>query len=286
MAGPPFRRRRSRTLTNESEATDLNPPSNDLSPQQHAALIQGILASDPSQCPTLYEIVDAQFFTHRPVPAFIPTSAHDAPPDFRHIIRSASDTNLPRLRSGVLLDAQFGSHLQAQEDASVARIVARNLGGATGQPHASAPPGRHTGRDIPLPPPPAPSRNIATSVAQQGKESQRTVQPGSPISALLSLARQPLLVGPTATGAGAGLQVEGPLGRRSVTRVANGVIAEGDKDAAGEMGTRRPSGSRQSTLGRAAGTATVANGNGFTTAQKMMSRLEEEEAREARRASG
>ncbi|KAH6908386.1 Pkinase-domain-containing protein [Coprinopsis sp. MPI-PUGE-AT-0042] len=267
------------------------------------SLIQGILAPDPSQRPTLHEIVDAQFFTQGPVPAFIPTSAHDAPPDFRHITRSASDTNLRRLRRSVLLDVELGSpahlqqqardiaarvhgHLRAQEDASAARIAAKDLGGAAGQPHASAPPGRHTGRDAPLPPLPAPPRNIATSVAQQEKEFQKAVQPGSPISALLSSARQPLLVGPTATGAGAGAVGggvrESPLGRRSVTRGANGVIVEEDEDAAAEMGNRRPSGSRQNTLGRAAGTAPAAAGNGFMTAQKMMSRLEEEEAREER----
>ncbi|KAH6908423.1 kinase-like domain-containing protein [Coprinopsis sp. MPI-PUGE-AT-0042] len=44
--------------------------------------IQSILAPDPSQRSTFHEIVAAQSFTQGLVPAFIPTSAHDAPPTF------------------------------------------------------------------------------------------------------------------------------------------------------------------------------------------------------------
>jgi len=45
--------------------------------------------------------------------------------------------------------------------------------------------------------PPAPSVSSATSsLAQQEREFQKAVQPGSPISALLSSARQPLMVAP------------------------------------------------------------------------------------------
>ena len=48
---------------------------------------------------------------------------------------------------------------------------------------------------------PAPSASSATSsLAQQEREFHKAVQPGSPISALLSSARQPLMVGP-ASGA-------------------------------------------------------------------------------------
>lgn len=252
------------------------------------ALIQAILAPDPSQRPTLHEIVDSTFFSQGPVPAFIPTSAHDAPPDFRHITRQASDTNLRRLRRAVLMDVEFGSpsvlqkqardvaakvngHLKAQEDASAARIAQRDLAAASSKQ-----------RD--------PPRNMATSVAEQEKEFQKAVQPGSPISALLSSARQPLLVGPTSTGPGvresplmrklqsAGGARESPLGRRSVTRNANGVIVEEDEDANDAPARRVPSGSRQNTLGR----TTAPPGTSGTAAQRMMSRFEEEEAREER----
>ena len=59
-------------------------------------LIQQILTPIPSQRPTLHEIVDHQFFTQGPVPSYIPTSAHDSAPDFRHISKAASDSNLRR----------------------------------------------------------------------------------------------------------------------------------------------------------------------------------------------
>ncbi len=43
-------------------------------------------------------------------------------------------------------------------------------------------------------------RSITSSIAQKEKEFQKAVQPGSPISALLSSARQPLLVSASSTG--------------------------------------------------------------------------------------
>ena len=42
-------------------------------------------------------------------------------------------------------------------------------------------------------------KSITSSIAQQEKEFQKAVQPGSPISALLSSARQPLMMGTTST---------------------------------------------------------------------------------------
>ncbi|KAH6908399.1 hypothetical protein BKA70DRAFT_1400501 [Coprinopsis sp. MPI-PUGE-AT-0042] len=149
------------------------------------------------------------------------------PPAFRHITRGASDTNLRRLRRSVLLNMEFGNpeqqardiaahvhgHLRAQEDKTRVQLgsLQRTLA------------------------------NIETSVAQQEKEFRKAVQPGSPVSVLLSSARQPLLVGPTATGYGAG-------GVREIEEV----------EVDSEMGNRRPSGSRQNTLGRTAGSSSVA----------------------------
>ena len=81
------------------------------------------------------------------------------------------------------------------------------------------------------------SKSITNSIAQQEKEFQKAVQPGSPISALLSSARQPLLMGTSGTGpAGARespllrkLQAvkESPLGR-TVTRGLDGIIEENE----------------------------------------------------------
>lgn len=54
--------------------------------------------------------------------------------------------------------------------------------------------------------------NVHVSIAQQEKEFQKAVQPGSPISALLSSARQPLIVAGGAMGTGA--TRENPLFRK------------------------------------------------------------------------
>ena len=129
-------------------------------------LIQSILTPDPSQRPTLYDIVDHDWFTTGTVPGFIPSSAHDTPPDFRHIQRHMSQANLARLRRYALLD----------ED----QVTSIAL--------PSAPqPSIHQGK-----------MRATSSLAQQEKEFQKAVQPGSPISALLSSARQPLIIAPQA----------------------------------------------------------------------------------------
>ncbi|KIJ90202.1 hypothetical protein K443DRAFT_38368, partial [Laccaria amethystina LaAM-08-1] len=168
-------------------------------------LIQQILTPNPSQRPTLHEIVDHVFFTQGPVPSYIPTSAHDGTPDFRHISKSVSDTNLKRLRKYALLDEEY----------PMATVPSSTSGGITA------------------------SKSITTSIAQQEKEFQKAVQPGSPISALLSSARQPLLMGNPTGPSGAApsarenqllrkLQAvkESPLGRRTVTRGVDGGIVE------------------------------------------------------------
>ncbi|KAF8156060.1 kinase-like domain-containing protein [Crassisporium funariophilum] len=196
-------------------------------------LIQQILTPDPSQRPTLHEIVDHTFFTQGPVPSYIPTSAHDAPPDFRHISKSASDSNLKRLRKYALLDVDF-SQSQSQG-------LSQAGNGAGGMPASMSSGGL------------AASKSITNSIAQQEKEFQKAVQPGSPISALLSSARQPLLMG-TAAGSAPGssgpgavrenpllrkLQAvkESPLGRRTVTRGLDGIVEENGVDV--EMRMRK-----------------------------------------------
>ncbi|EDR03567.1 uncharacterized protein LACBIDRAFT_191474 [Laccaria bicolor S238N-H82] len=164
-------------------------------------LIQQILTPNPSQRPTLHEIVDHAFFTQGPVPSYIPTSAHDGTPDFRHISKSVSDTNLKRLRKYALLDEEY----------PMATMPASASGGI------------------------AASKSITTSIAQQEKEFQKAVQPGSPISALLSSARQPLLMGnPTGPSGAASSARENQLLRKlqavkespTVTRGLDGGIVE------------------------------------------------------------
>ncbi|EPS96158.1 hypothetical protein FOMPIDRAFT_152593 [Fomitopsis schrenkii] len=129
-------------------------------------LVQQILTPNPAARPTLYEIVEHPWFSVVPMPGYIPSTAHDGAPNFSHITRSVSEANLARLKRSAVLD----------ED-------------------------QLTSINVPAPPPPADtmsskSKGVTSSLAQQEKEFQRAVQPGSPISALLGAARQPLLVAP------------------------------------------------------------------------------------------
>ncbi|KAF8649339.1 hypothetical protein AX16_005874 [Volvariella volvacea WC 439] len=137
-------------------------------------LIQQILLPDPSMRPSLHEIIQHPFFINGIVPGYIPVSALESPPDFRFITRSQSESNLRRLRRHAFLDED------QQTSISISRAANSNSNAA------NAPTDNVT-------------KSITSSIAQQEKEFQKAVQPGSPISALLSSARQPLIVGPAAT---------------------------------------------------------------------------------------
>jgi len=124
-------------------------------------LVQQILTPNPQERPSLHNIVDHAFFIRGTVPGYIPVSARDTPPDFRHISPLVSQANLARLRQACQLDSE------------VVPDTSRNVE-----------------------PPPASASSATSSLAQQEREFQKAVQPGSPISALLSSARQPLMVAP------------------------------------------------------------------------------------------
>ena len=138
---------------------------NDSSISTHVQeLVQQILTPDPSKRPTLHEIVDHLFFTEGTVPSRLPSTAHDSVPDFSQISRSASKTNLANLRAKALLD---------DDDTKIpfpSAVDSKTQGGANTTANTS-------------------------TLAQQEKEFLKAVQPGSPISALLSSARQPLVMG-------------------------------------------------------------------------------------------
>ncbi|KAJ7276187.1 kinase-like domain-containing protein [Mycena haematopus] len=118
-------------------------------------LVGDILTPDPQQRPTLLSIVGHEWFTMGPVPPYIPTSAHDAPPDWSNITRDRSDHNLAKLKKYAGLDGY-------EETVAAAAVE---------------------------------SKAAASTIARQEYEFQKAVQPGSPISALLSSARQPLVRG-------------------------------------------------------------------------------------------
>ena len=126
-------------------------------------LIQQILTTDPRERPTLHEILEHSFFMLGMVPAFIPVTAQDTTPLFRpSITRQQSLANLARLRKRALLDED-----QTTELSPASSALSKGHGARGG---------------------------LSSSLAQQEREFQKAVQPGSPISALLSSARQPLIV--------------------------------------------------------------------------------------------
>ncbi|KAF8531148.1 Pkinase-domain-containing protein [Gautieria morchelliformis] len=126
-------------------------------------LIQQILTTDPRARPTLHEILDHAFFMLGTVPPFIPVTAQDTVPLFRPTIsRQQSLANLARLRKRALLDPD-----QVAELSPASNLPYKGHGARGG---------------------------LGPSIAQQEREFQKAVQPGSPISALLSSARQPLIV--------------------------------------------------------------------------------------------
>ncbi|KAJ2915776.1 hypothetical protein MD484_g4652, partial [Candolleomyces efflorescens] len=238
---PPFQTKEVKEIYKRIRDNEYDFPTDRSCSSAVKHLIQQILTPDPSERPTLHEIIEHPFFTQGPVPAFIPQSAHDGPPDFKGMMigRRESEANLRKLRRSAWLDEdvederEFGavSHHQrdAQRDARDAATTGTGTGIGKREPAGRASHAQH----------------ITTSIAQQEKEFQRAVQPGSPISALLSSARQPLLVGPSSTGPmhhrespllrklqaaapGGGnpnARVgESPLGRRSVTRGVDGSV--------------------------------------------------------------
>jgi cell cycle serine/threonine-protein kinase CDC5/MSD2 len=130
------------------------------------ALVQEILTPNPAERPALTDILAHEWFTAGCVPPRVPVTAHDSVPDFSMITRSQSAANLAMLRRNALLDEDQAAPIATPEPAAPSGRSAKN--------------------------------HVSSSLAQQEKEFQHAVQPGSPISALLRSARQPLVVAPGA----------------------------------------------------------------------------------------
>ncbi|KDR70409.1 hypothetical protein GALMADRAFT_103174 [Galerina marginata CBS 339.88] len=238
---PPFQTKDVKAIYKRIRDNEYEFPQDRLISSAAQHLISLILTPDPSQRPTLHEIVDHAFFTHGPVPAYIPTSAHDGPPNFGHVSRAASEVNLKRLRKYSMLDVDYSAMAPVASSGAGAGHVA-----GSGSGSGTLPPSGSNG-GIP------PGKTVTTSIAQQEKEFQKAVQPGSPISALLSSARQPLVMGTSTAASGpardspllrklqaaAGKPKESPLGRRSVTRGLDGIVEESGAGAPGGSGSTR-----------------------------------------------
>ena len=123
------------------------------------------------------------FFTYGTVPAKLPSTAHDTPPDFRHITPSVSRSNLAKLKKSALID-------------EADQISNSLVDLSTSEPLSTAPSGADISGKVRTIPAPASSG----ALAQQEREFQKAVQPGSPISILLKSAQQPLLTASASAG--------------------------------------------------------------------------------------
>ncbi|KAF9817703.1 hypothetical protein IEO21_03252 [Rhodonia placenta] len=174
---PPFQTKDVKAIYKRIRDNEYEFPADRIVSRAVQELVQQTLTPDPQQRPTLHEIVDHEWFTRGIVPGYIPTTAHDGAPDWKHITRDISEANLKRLRRNAKLD----------ED-QVTNIAVPSAPPPTALASGAAPNA-------------AKYKGVSSHLAQQEKEFQKAIQPGSPISALLSSARTPLMVAPaTARG--------------------------------------------------------------------------------------
>jgi len=138
------------------------------------------------QRPNLRDVLEHPFFAYGTVPAKIPSTAHDIPPDFHHITPSASRANLAKLKRLAFIDE------------------ADQISNALVEPSTSETPGSlstaPSGADVSSKGRTAPAPASSGALAQQEREFQKAVQPGSPISILLKSAQQPLLTASASAG--------------------------------------------------------------------------------------
>ncbi|KAF7331913.1 Serine/threonine-protein kinase [Mycena kentingensis (nom. inval.)] len=155
---PPFQTKDVKAIYQKIRTNDYNfpapPPASPSVPAR--SLITEILTQNPAERPTLVAIVAHEWFTMGPVPAYIPTSAHDSPPDWSHITRERSDYNLSKLKRAVGLDGRDEVVASAPSVETMAAVK---------------------------------------QIQRQEQDFQKAVQPGSPISSLLNSAKTPLVRG-------------------------------------------------------------------------------------------
>ncbi|CAE6463451.1 unnamed protein product [Rhizoctonia solani] len=209
---PPFQTKDVKTIYKRIRDNKYEfPPERPISPDAQN-LISAILTPVPEERPSLIEILEHPFFTQGIIPSHIPISAQDVAPSFRNVTRAASRANLRRLR------AMAG--VPEDDDPSISM-------------NTSVAPER---RGI--------KTSMAPSAMQQEREFQKVINPGSPISALLSSARQPLLVAPHLDGStpgqtNLGRQREQPLYRKLAAAAAQGTGAA-SVNAHGRASALRP----------------------------------------------
>lgn len=167
-------------------------------------LIMSILNTDPQERPSLEEILKHQWFLDGPFPSLVPTSSYDVEPDFSHLTPSQSRRN-------------FDAVLR-----------------------------RATGIEAKTTTPPHPPRAeaLGPSILAQERDFKAAVEPGSPISALLNSARQPLVQAPAGVKEGSLLRKLAAAGaqstlspvRRAAQRVPPAVSGPGPSSRPPQMG--------------------------------------------------
>ncbi|ORX33581.1 kinase-like domain-containing protein [Kockovaella imperatae] len=173
-------------------------------------LISTILNPNPDKRPTLDAILTHPFFLSAPFPAQIPLTANDVAPEFRHVSSTQSRRNFQM----ALQRSKVGVTLPILTDATRLKTA------------------------------------LGPSILQQERDFKMAVQPNSPISALLTSARQPLVQAPT--------QIKEPSLLRKL-------------EAAGAHATLSPA---------RRGHASVKPGSSLGPNRRHMDRLGEEEAEE------
>ncbi|WVN87353.1 uncharacterized protein L203_102531 [Cryptococcus depauperatus CBS 7841] len=121
-------------------------------------LIMSILHTNPDKRPTLDTILRHRWFLDGPFPAFIPASANDFIPEFKHISPTQSRHNFVTLCQKSKIGVSQSINVE----------------------------------------PPRQRIALGPSIMQQERDFKDAVQPDSPISALLKSARQPLVQAPAA----------------------------------------------------------------------------------------
>lgn len=139
-------------------------------------LVQLILTPDPQARPALRAIARDPWFECGPVPSRVPVNARDGEPSFAHLSKLQWEANLKTLRKKAGLDEDDGDYdKEGDKEDDIP-----GLGSGSDRERA-----REREKE-----------NVTKSLAQQEREFQRAVQPGSPISELLKTAKQPLMVSP------------------------------------------------------------------------------------------
>ncbi|WWD06083.1 hypothetical protein V865_004168 [Kwoniella europaea PYCC6329] len=185
---PPFQTKDVKTIYKRIRENRYEFPADKEISHSAQDLISSILNPKPDERPPLDKILSHQWFLDGPFPAYIPASANDFAPDYRHLSASQSRRNF-----------------QALCQKSKIGVVPSLAPEVVSRPRAP----------------------LGPSILQQERDFKNAVQPDSPISALLTSARQPLV------------QASAPIKEPSLLRKLS---------AAGAASTLSPA--RKSALGR------------------------------------